>query len=749
MMENFNNGYPDTETKNLRDYLNLIRNNIVPMVIITLTCIIVAVVYALNSTDVYTATTTLKISKPQGSILNSPMIPEFQDWGNDRFVANELEIMKSYSVREKVAKALYDSVGNDGKEVSAIFRKESEFTLKNEDVLSVRMVANMLLSFIDVEQKRGLDIVEISVESPSPEGAALMANTFANEYRNLNLDQNRNQLTLVKNFLKEQRLEKLNELKDAEELLSSYQQKGGIIALDEQASTLISTLSDFEAQKNAAQIELSASNRVLNQFKSELENQNPKMVDYLESVSSEAYFKSLQNELAKQELNRDLALANIKGPENSQVLKEYDQRIKDLRKKLEEKLEVIKAGIFASSPEEVKELSQKIINEEVRNQSLRTTLAELSVIVDQYDARFNRLPKTAIDLARLQRSRESLEKLYLLVEAKYQEALINEQSQPGNVIIIDSAIIPEFPSKPNRYLIIIIGIVLGGLLAYGYVFVKDYFDNTIKTPEDIEKNNLDVLAWIPKISGIGEKEGGSGFIVSKKFDSIPAEAFRALRTRIQFSRPDAKSLKVILVTSSIPQEGKTTVSVNLAGSFAQDNKRTLIIDCDLRKPKVHTLFNSTRYPGLIDYLFGQVTFEDILNQSEVNNLYFITSGTLPPNPAEMLNSEQAKSFIKDIREKFDIIIIDSPPVIAAADAEIISKYVDATVLVVSADKTELDLINKSVKIIKNDNSPFIGCVLNNFEYKNGYGNYYKYYYYYHSGDQPLNGKAKQRAERTS
>ena len=169
-----------------------------------------------------------------------------------------------------------------------------------------------------------------------------------------------------------------------------------------------------------------------------------------------------------------------------------------------------------------------------------------------------KLPKNAIELARLKRNSEALEKLYLLVEQRYQEAIINEQSQPGNVLIIDDARIPLSKAKPNRTLIVIIGLLLGAGLAVGYVFVKNYFDDTVKTPDDIENRKINVLAWIPPFESIMAGDHSVQFIVDKLPDSIPSEAFRALRTRIQFSRINTESLKTILITSSAPQEGKTT-----------------------------------------------------------------------------------------------------------------------------------------------------------------------------------------------
>ncbi|MFO7446279.1 MAG: polysaccharide biosynthesis tyrosine autokinase [Ignavibacteriaceae bacterium] len=745
MMENSNNGYGIEENKSLKDYISLLRNNIVTVAAIVIICSTVAIIYAVNSTDIYIATVTLKIAQPKGSILESPM-PEFQNFNNDRFITNEIEVIKSYTVREKVAGALYDSLQNNDKKFSTLMNKDFEFSLnQNNRVLSTSEVADMLSNYVEISQKRGMDIVEISVQSPSPQGAALMANTYADEYRNVNLDQNRNQLTLVKNFLKDQRLEKLNELKEAEELQTAYQQKGGIIALDEQASSLINTLSNFEAQKNAAQIELSASSKVLNQYKAELEKQDPRLADYLESIASESYFKSLQEQIAKLELNKDNVLSSG-GNANSNAVKEYDQRINELKKKLNDKLEVIKSGIYASSPEEVKDLSQKIIQEEIKNQTLRTTHSELASIVDRYDARFNRLPKTAIEYARLERKRGGLEKLYSIVEEKYQEALINELSQPGNVLIIDNARVPSLPAKPNRKMIILIGFLLGTGLAYGYIFVKNYFDNTIKTPEDIQNRNVNVLAWIPKFEEMElSTKDEFEFIIARKPDSISAEAFRALRTRIQFSKIGKNNVKTILVTSSIPQEGKTTVSINIAGSFAQANKRVLLVDCDLRKPRIHTVFNGSRYPGLIDYLFGQVKFEEVVRKSEVNNLSYITSGTIPPNPVEMIDSEQMRAFISFVREKFDIVVIDSPPIIAVSDSELLNRMVDATILIVSAEKTETEMLDRSIELIKNESSAFIGTVLNNFNYKGGYGTYYKYYYYY---NHTPNGKDKRKAAKT-
>ena len=725
--------YEIKESNTLKDYIRLIRANWIPVALITLAGLIVAILYALKATDIYKSTSSIRLIKPQGgSVLTSPLLPEFVDWGNDRFIANEIEIMQSFTARQRVAAALIDSFFRDPDKSRYYILLDKEPGEKNSEssIKTINQLASSLEN-VSVDQKRGLDIVELSALSPSAYEAALIANVYTQVYKTLNLEQNRNQLTIVTDFLDEQRKEKYDELNSAEETLRTFQERGGLIALDERASTLISVLAQFEAQKSATQVDLMASDKVLENLKKELKAQNPRMADYLTSLTSQKYITAIQDEIAKLEVNKQVAISRKDGlTEDSPVIQEYDRKINELRKQLDKELEVLKAGIFASSPEEVKELTQKIIAEEVRNQSLATSIKELDKIVQGYEARFMKLPKNAIELARLKRNSEALEKLYLMIEQRYQEALINEQSQPGNVLVIDEGRVPSKPSKPNRTLIILIGLLLGGGLAVGYVFVKNYFDDTVKTPDDIENRKINVLAWVPHFEHYLGSQDDVEFVVQKRPDSIPSEAFRALRTRIQFSRVNTESLKTVLITSSAPQEGKTTIAVNLAGSFAHSKKKVLLIDCDLRKPAVHKLFNRERIPGLIDYLTGNAKLNDVLIQSEVSNLSYITSGTIPPNPAEMLDSQEMRTFLKDMRDEYDLIILDSPPIIAVTDSEILTSMVDGTLLIVSAENTEIEMMERSVELIRRENTQFLGTVLNNFSYKAGYGSYYKYYYYY-------------------
>jgi len=727
-----NDFYMDESSRSLKDYFNLIRNNFTPVISIMLSCLIISILFAVKSKDIYKSTTSLKLSKPKGNVLENSLMPDIQSFTDDRFITTEIEIMKSRSVRKNVAAALLDSVKKLGHPDSFYIVLDHSMKAKTneERLLSVDEISRNIATMVNVEQKKGMNIVEISVETPSAYGSSMLCNIFANQYRIFNLEVNRNQLTIVREFLLNQANEKQQDLQQSESVLSQYQAKNGIIALDAQSQSLINQLANFEAQRDGAKIELTATQKMLNQLIEDLKQQDPKVAAYLESLSAQSYFQGLEDQIAKLQINKDLVLING-GDSNSQIIKQYDNQISELQKSLKDKTNTIKKGLFASNPEAIKDLSVKILDAEVKTKGLASQLVQLDELVKKYEAQFNKLPSTAIGYAEFARKREAAEKLYSLIEEKYQEALINEQSEPGNVFIVDEAVKESTPARPNRLLIVLIGLGLGIMFGIGFVVMRDFFDKTIKSPEELEKKNINLLAWVPIIEGIGNNGLiPHEFIVAEKPDAIQSEAFKALRTRVQFSKIGEDALKTILVTSPAPGEGKTFVSVNLAGVFAQAGKKTLLIDSDLRKPRIHKVFKVLRTPGLIDYFFGKAKLEEIIHPTQVSNLSFMTTGTIPPNPSEMLGSKQMQEFLNDMRKQFDIVILDSAPIIAVTDSEILARIVDATILVASAETTESGLLVKAAQLLKNDNSSFIGAVLNKFSFKSGYGSYYKYYYYY-------------------
>ncbi|MDP2362875.1 MAG: polysaccharide biosynthesis tyrosine autokinase [Ignavibacteria bacterium] len=463
-----------------------------------------------------------------------------------------------------------------------------------------------------------------------------------------------------------------------------------------------------------------------------MKKQDPQLVEYLENHTSQAYISALQQQLAELQVNRDIAMS-IKSPDVdvSSKVQEYDKRIAELKQKLNSTIGTIKVDAYSGNPEQVRNLAQRMIEEEIRNSSLTVQLEQLEAATGKYEGNLRRLPKASTVLSQYQRQRESLQQTYLLLNERYQEAMINEASESGNVLILNPAVTPDEPSKPNRLFIILIAFILGPIVSFALILIKDHFDDTVKTPDDIEKEKINFLSWIPQYKSNGKGNiDNLGFVVFDEQDSPISESFRAIKARIQQSMADSDLPKLILVTSPAESEGKSFVSANLAGSFAQSNKRTLLIDCDLRRPTVHATMEVDKKPGLVDHLFRKIKLEDIIRKTKTNNLSFITSGSIPSPPAEVLDSKAMKNFIQEIKDFFDIIIIDSPPIIAVIDAEILAKLVDGTILVISADKTENRLMTDAVGLLKRNKVTFIGTVLNNFKYKSGYGYYYKYYYNY-------------------
>ncbi|MCB9207968.1 MAG: polysaccharide biosynthesis tyrosine autokinase [Ignavibacteriales bacterium] len=726
-----NNNQVKTETSTSLNYFNLLKSNLGTVLLISLVIFLFTLLYVILAQDVYKSNAVLKISEPQGkNILDSPFEAALGSSSTDRYIANEIGVMMNRTIREEVARAVIDSfkVAGNKNNFDLLFYDNNIFSDTDKKVRSDQSLAAQFLENVEIKQMEGLSFIEIAVESGSPSEAALIANSYAKVYKDFNLADSRKQLTKLKEFLADQRDEKFNELITAEDNLKVYQIQGGGVELGQQALTLIQTTSQFEADKNRVQIEMSMAKESLEQLQNELRKRDITVSNYMENQTAQPEIKLLREEIASEQIQKTKALAASNGNLNSSSLVEkYDNKIYNLNTKLNELIKNYRSKVLASSPEELKQLTQEIFQAELKFESLKAQYNQLNQVVSSYDRQFNQLPEKTLELARLERNRQSLEKLYTVLDAKYQEALINEQSTPGNVVIMSDARPPGGPSKPNRPLLAILGLILGFGVAFSFVFLRDYFDKTVKTPEDIEKHSANVLAWIPKFEQkIDKSKKNAEIFVGGASEAAAGESYRTLRTRIQFSKIKDGG-KSILVTSSAPQEGKTTVSANLAASFAQSNKKTILLDCDLRIPRVNEVFGGMKSPGFTNYLFKQASFDDILRKTDFENLFYIAAGTIPTNPSEILGSEQMKEFVEKLKENFDIVILDSPPVMTITDAEVLSHIVDMSILVVFAEKTEVDwLIEATNQLTKHGQKSFIGTVLNNFDYNSGYRSYNKY-----------------------
>lgn len=301
--------------------------------------------------------------------------------------------------------------------------------------------------------------------------------------------------------------------------------------------------------------------------------------------------------------------------------------------------------------------------------------------------------------------------------------------QINNISVVDVAVTPEEVSNNTLKRDLLIALFISIFGTIGVVFVVYYFDDTVKLTDDLEEEiGMPVVAKVFK-SDIGSKNNRKVELLAQKYPkSVVSESIKTLRTNLQFSSVD-EDIKTILITSSIPGEGKSFISANLAISFAQTDKRVLIVDCDMRKGRQHRIFKLSNSKGLSNLLIDDMTnYKDYINKTSVDGVHVITRGTVPPNPSELLNSKKNADLIRVLKAKYDVIIYDGVPCNGLPDSIIMSKLVDKVLIVSSDSMTPKSVLESTKKQLESVNAPVAGDVLNNVNRKNStYGKYYGYY----------------------
>lgn len=333
---------------------------------------------------------------------------------------------------------------------------------------------------------------------------------------------------------------------------------------------------------------------------------------------------------------------------------------------------------------------------------------------------------------------------------RLEDAVIQVQSKSGGLKLVDAAQMPVDPIPRRDIIFYIVSMVVGLGIGIGLSILREFMDDTVKSPDDVEKQlGLTLLGTIPHIvpkkTDLEVKRSiakGKKAQIRNKYpelvlgpqaeESVVAEAYRSLRTNIVFSSPD-KVIQTLLITSSGPGEGKSLTMANTALSFAQQGEPTLVIDTDLRRPVNHHLFGFDRGPGFGEMFAGTNTIEEVCRTVEGTNLKVMTAGAYMPNPAELLGSKKMDTFLVELKKRFRYILFDTPPVIAVTDAAILATKLDGVVLVIRANKTSLTVTTRTLQALRNVNARVLGCILNDVDITKGnssYG-YYKHYYHYY------------------
>jgi capsular exopolysaccharide synthesis family protein len=763
----------------LQDYIGVILEHRWLVIICVVVATIGALIISLNVPKVYEARVRFKLdlSEAKPFFFSEIYVPQRIDP-----VESQLEIIKSRTLARSVVKHLhlnfivknhklylFDSVSlvencppgkyylkftdseftlvnKDGKtfgkgEIDKLFDNGSlKFVIKERPPEDVEIViksldksAEELQKTASASQIKNTVLVLLKAKSYSAELSAEIANTLAHEYINYSLATIREAARGSKEFIESQITVFGEELNKAEEELRQYKEKTGIFLLDESAKEIISSLAEFEVEKEKAVVELNEVESTIKNLEDELSKDEAtygayKRMASFPTVSNSPIIITLRDKLGSLEIKKQELLQRSK---QSKELMEIDIRIKNTEEELQKATkQIVLAGPSIKDPI-FKSLISQIINTETRLIAVQSRIDALNQIIRQQNRRLKQLPKAEVHLAQLERQKMANEEIYTMLMSKLEESKIAEAVQISEARIIDMATVPDDPVQPKPKQNTILGFLLGLLFGIGGAFLVEYLDTSLRSTKEVEElTGISVLATIPLVK---DKNRPQIPTIEEPHSQI-AEAYRILRTNLAFAAT-AKPIKSLLITSTLPQEGKTTTCINLGITLAQQGHKTIILDCDFRRPMLHRYFSKyvkDNGYGLSDVLVDKLKMKDAIVENTTMNLYFITSGTIPSNPAELLGSAKMKNTIEKLKQEFEFVIVDAPPALGVADARVLGKICDAIIVVVMAKKTNRDAVVEVKDALERSGEKIIGFVLNGVDFTRHYYRHRHYYYYYPS-----------------
>jgi capsular exopolysaccharide synthesis family protein len=772
MNNNFNNTHNaelHEDEIDIKEMLRIIRTYRKSIAIIFSISVVFTIYLTLTTHPIFQATTVVMIKESAASA--SSFVFDFGMSSSKQRLQNEIEVLKSYNLHDQVIHSLIEDGSADKLALFGTRYTRKRYRLKDyfmewisqspDSLISPKTlsrgqrigVVEKLRRASDISTIRDTDVLKIGVVSTDSSDAIFLANRIANIYRNQDLEGGQGELHFVLTFLDSQITQYEQRLVTIEDELQQFQTDHQIYALDGSAQILLKDLTDYESIYFTNIAELEVALQRVKYLKSQLSDSEQALMEEITNTNN-PMIVALRGKIAELEAQKVQQMVDEGWAEKSMQARDFNRRIGEMKIKLTSITEsMILSGWSEEDPFAAsQEIFNKIVEQQVEVHSARSRADEYKKLVDHMSGRLTNLPSQTLQYARLERELKLNENLYLTMKQKYEESRITEAGQRGKVSILDPALV-AYKVKPNRKKNLLIGIILGLGASLGYAFMREFMDNTVKAVEQLERIGLTVLGIIPDMHHQSTKQavklaeqpskGGTDFrrrlITYEDPKSPVSESYRSLRTNIAYSSAD-KKIRSLIISSPQPGEGKSTTVANLAIAFAQLRKRTVLIDADLRKPVQHNVFDQNRGPGLADYLVGEVEdFNSIIHATKVDNLSIVTAGGLPPNPSELLGSDRMTELVGSLEKEWDMIIFDSPPIVAVTDSSMISAEIDALVMVVKAGQTDRSAVDRALDTIANVKSPLIGVILNGANpdtLAGKYSYYYSYYnYYYHSDEQ--------------
>ena len=742
-------GAPPTSLGNqIREWIDILARGRWMILAAVLAIGIPVAIYAFLAPDVYEASTKLFVETGSSEALGAVLPGSDGDiLGADRGVENELYILQNAELlAEKTAEGLLDRADAAAGPAMTILRPDASGALP-----SVKAVAARVGTYLEVSQDGGANGIRVSAKSRVPEEAALIANLYAQAYVDRTQNSSRASVTASREFLESQSDSVAVQLAEREEATRTYMNREGAVRLDEEAASLVSQLAALEAERDQARVEAGMQSSRIAELRAQVGRLEGTVASRLGSTADrdlaqdEARLAAVRDRLESIYLRDPSLRSQSPAPADVTELRRQidtlERRVSDANaRRVAESMAAGGVDAATSGLPRLSALRDQLTEAEVSLSGLRSRVSLLTDRIASRQGELAQIPSQSVELARLMRDRQSAERLALGLDQKLQEARVAESAELGYAEIIRTATTPHEPIGPNRLRMTLLGLLLGLGLGIALAVGRAQLDQTIRRPAHLKDLGYPQLGVVPDVTDlIAEDFGGAETytVYGREVDthlvtmlspmSTASEAFRGLRTSVQFSRPDTV-IETLLVTSASPGEGKSTVAANLAVVMAQAGRRTLLVDADLRRPRVHHQFGINRLPGLSDALNGG----DLEPVPVADDLYVLPAGALVPNPAEHLGSAAFRDLVARLRESYDMIIFDAPPVMAATDPVLLSTQMDGTILVASSGKTKTFELQYADEELQRVGARTIGVVLNGFDVSSEYGYRYQYAYQYGS-----------------
>ncbi len=593
--------------------------------------------------------------------------------------------------------------------------------------LDYPLIVEKLRRQISVETFRDTDVVEIHADNNDPEIATKVANSLADNYILLNQEYNRASAESASRFLEEQLATVKEQVTDAEEKIESYKRSTGISDLDQETRQRIAGLEELAGKLAVAEAEAQAAAAESRVIEEQLAEEEPFGLR-ASSQQSNPVARELETELARLEAERAGLLAEY-APQSS-PMRVVDAQIAKLKQQLAHQLEMILASTTQGANPVRDELLTHAARSKAAVAAARNRVTALEQALRRGEAQLGKIPSRQKELAQLMRTGKVAERVYTLLLEKYHEVRVAEAMSLSNARLVEPAVVPQFPIKPRYKLNIALACVFGLILGIMLASLVEYLDNTIKDPKEIsEVLGVPVLGIVPRF----RKEEGE-LVTEQGHRSRVTEAFRTLRSNLGFVSVEQPA-RTLAITSAGTAEGKTFVAANLGITLAQEGKKVILVDSDLRRPSIHKLFDVDNTEGLTNVLVGGRELGEVLKSCQVEGLEILPSGPIPPNPVELLASDRMGQVCEELADRADIVLFDLPPALIVADAATLASRVDGSILVVEQGGPSRKLVAETRDLLVRAHSRIVGAVLNKMSKQAG--SYYYYYYYsdYYSSEE--------------